>query len=186
MLTHLLKHTTGCLYHYRVVENYDAWKAIGHAFSKYDVARMSTDFYMMYETATDHLQTYLPECVIARLTRTYEQLFITIEALHFMARDKGIDVSEPPPEAGFYPAWAHERVTPADIIQYCCTQSEPHVTRNDLWMLFEGAFGCEWSTLSKQRRKRMMTLYERLTELATAAYMIAVQMTLSKKPHLKV
>ncbi|WP_276482328.1 hypothetical protein [Paraflavitalea pollutisoli] len=173
MPTHEIKCTTGCVYLCRVVEAYEPWQAIGQAFSRYDVDQLATFLFRIYYTGTDTLKAYTREDTIEDLTGTFERLLLTIEALYFMARDKGIDVNVPPPEAGFRQEWIHEKVKPMLVVNYFCDCNEPHEARNNLWMLFEGTFGAEWSGLSKRERRKLTTQFENLTDLTTAAYAIA-------------
>lgn len=171
----------GCIYHCRIVEGYDAWMAIGRAFKTYDVADMQGDAYHVFTKAMAHPRPTLPQATIARVTATYECMNVLIEALYFMAKDHGVAIKDPPPEANYPTNWAY-KTSPEAMVAYFCRLGQPHQAREDLFILYQEAAVSMWRYLSKAKRKRLIKLFENLTDLATAAYALAAQGLKTKSP----
>lgn len=181
MPTHEISLQSGFIYHCRIVENYDPRKAISRALTAYDVEVMQLDAYRMFAAAMKHLPSTVHAHSIARVTATYECMNIVIAALYFMAKDKGVPVKAPPPEANYHTTWPYKS-SPEHMLAYFCRLGQPHQAREDLYILYQEVAGSMWRYLSKAKRKRLTKLFEYRTDLATAAYTIAAQGLEKKNP----
>lgn len=140
MLNHEISLRKGCVYHCRIVDGYDVWK--------------------------EHISTY----DMLNYSFTYEHVNDLITGLFFLAKDKGIRVSKQPFSTTYQQDWGDRHRPPKDVVSSLCSTYDPHELRQNLWDLFHTDAASNSPKLSKAKRKKMISLFESLTDLVTAAF----------------
>lgn len=173
MLNYEINLKGGCVYSCRVIEDYDVWKAIGATFDSYDIMDMKVDFYNMFKLSVLVLKEYYHETYIESITFCFEHVNDLIDSLYYVAKDKGA-ITEKPAPAGLFPRkWVHKRRSADNVLYWLCKSYEPYEMRDNLWDMFLSGFVTKAPRLSKKGRKRMISLFENITDLMTAAYVLA-------------
>lgn len=174
MLNHEIDLKSGCVYLCRVVDGYDPWKAIGDAFSKYDILKLKVDFYNTFKAA---LLNLVGERVskewISKISFTYQYFNDIIEALYFVGVDKGVVTIPKNAARPIFPRkWVAKYGTPQSMVSNLWNMFQPYEMRDYLWDIFQNSLIVTGPRVSKRKRKEMICLYENLTDLATAAFII--------------
>ncbi|MDF2188302.1 hypothetical protein [Paraflavitalea sp. CAU 1676] len=170
MYNHEINLRAGCIYQCRIVDQYDPWKAIGAVFSRYDVNQMKVDFYKMFKVAALNLRRYITENDVLDLSYTYEHLNDLIEGFFFAAKEKGV-ITEIAIESPLFPRqWVDRRQSAQESVFCLCSAYEPYEIREDLWDMFQWGLSEESARQTKKGRRRMIALFENITDLVSAAY----------------
>lgn len=182
MRNHEIDLKSGCVYLCRVVDGYDGWKAVAECFSEYGLFQLKLDFYNAFKDAVTNLkEERMSEC-IANISFTYEHFNDIIDGLFYAAVAKGVVVipeSIPPPL--FPHKWEAKYGTAEEMVMSLNGMYQAWEMRDFLWDIFQNSLILTGSRGAKKDRKKLIRLYEYLTDLATAAYVISIELDTESK-----
>lgn len=167
MITPEIDFTIGCIPCCRVIDNYDAWRVLGEVFSHYPLGRLKTGFWDMFKAALLDRDTFSSTNEINTLTFLYEHLHDLTISVYLIAKDKGLSIPHDQASLTF-----NEGFNPWDSVTGICSAYKLSEIKEELWRMFQSAISEKGPNLTKDDRRNMISVFESLTDIAMAAYVI--------------
>ncbi|WP_276482666.1 hypothetical protein [Paraflavitalea pollutisoli] len=165
----------GCVYQCRIIYPYDGWQSLQAIFSRYNVVDLKIDLYNLFKTAAMNLERFYSETDILDLTYSYEHIDVLIEDLFLAAKEKGV-ITEIPGTPLLLPRHKkNNEPSMIDSVFTTCRMYHPHEIRDAIWDMFQWGISAKSARQTKKGRRQMITLYETITDLISAAYFLYYQ-----------
>lgn len=162
----------GCMIAVRIIGHYDPWHMLSGIFCDYHLNELRKEFWDMYLVAMLDERIYPSRTKLCDLMFLYQDLNDVITSAFILARRKGLDIQVGQPELPSFPMWERFEHDPLVCLKGVLSSYAPHEICEKLWDMLQAALTDNGIDQTKEIRRKMIALFEHLTDLVTAGYAI--------------
>lgn len=148
------------------------WKSIAHLFTRYDVIQMKMDFYKLFRKTVYGMPCHTAQAEQLTLTFAFVHIHDFIDQLYVAAIEEGAITASSVITPYLAPRPITERRKERDPIFALCSRYQSHEIKHFLWQMFQGGMPPGAGLEPSAGRKQLMVLYESLSDLVLAGYLM--------------